>query len=486
MTHKSVLANALANPGLLLSLVHSTVTAPSSLPPAFSPFSLPDHVLQLGLVVVVVVDALKPRADVQYVVWSHLFPIPNSFLTLTLSHPYSHPFLNPVSFPTSHILHSLVHPVPPSTPTPSSPPPSDTSSSTPVPSSSSPSQSAPPSSPSPSGPGSSSSASSAGSSSSGSSGSSISTSGSSSSFSTLTHTSTVIGTNAQGSAFTSTLVQTMTVAPSVTASSHTSSSHTGAIVGGVVGGVAGLAVIVVLLFFLCRRRRSNDFDGNFDPDRVVGLSNGRDGATLPHIDLAGGEEVTPYNYNPNVPPSQGPGSAGSGGDEMRQHTNVPAFLAGGLAGAGAGAAAAGRGPGSSSPPVTSAPSNYSQSQSQYVPSSSDNYPDYVYGNYAEQQGLGAAGPGAGGLGLPPDFRQPSPGPSLSMTNSTAHTQSGNGAGVLPSLKEREAMGRRLQIANQGDPSNVMQHQDGGRLNSTPEEEDGPPEVPPRYDQIPRD
>jgi hypothetical protein len=33
-------------------------------------------------------------------------------------------------------------------------------------------------------------------------------------------------------------------------------SHTGAIVGGVVGGIAGVAIIVVILFCFFRRRRS--------------------------------------------------------------------------------------------------------------------------------------------------------------------------------------------------------------------------------------
>jgi len=245
-------------------------------------------------------------------------------------------------------------------------------------------------------------------------------------------------------------------------------------------------VLLVLLFFLCRRRRrGDDFDGNFDPDRVVGLSGGRDGATLPHVDLAGADEVEPYTYNPSGNGSL-PGSH-VGGDEMRQHSNIPAFLAGGLAGAGAGAAAAGgRGrPNSTSPPPTGPPSNYSQSHSQsqshYAPSSSEPYPDYSgYSSYGQHQPQGYAGA--------PDFRQPSPGPSLAMTNSTQQTNSGSGgaaAAVLPSMKEREAMARRsgMQVVNQGE---VVQHQDGGRLDSTPEEENVPNEIPPRYDQIHRD
>lgn len=237
-------------------------------------------------------------------------------------------------------------------------------------------------------------------------------------------------------------------------------------------------MLAALVFLLFRRRRRFDFDGNFDPDRVGG------GGTLPHIDLAGADDVEPYTYNPAGagaigPGSQGPSSSATGSDEMRQHGNVPAFLAGGIAGAGVGAAATHR---SMSPPTVSAPSHYSQSASQYAPSSSEHYPDYsaYSGGYAQ--------PGAG---YAPDFRQPSPGPSLAMTGSSSGGGYGAAAGagvagmMLPSSKEREATGRRgLQVANHGD---VMQHEDGGRLDTTPEEEDPAlNEVPPRYDQIPRD
>lgn len=173
---------------------------------------------------------------------------------------------------------------------------------------------------------------------------------------------------------------------------------------------------------------------------------------------------------------------------MRQASNVPAFLAGGIAGAGAGAAA-GRS-GSTSPPVTSAPSAYSQSQSQshYAPSSSEQYPDYTaYNQYAQQAPQGYH-PG----GFAAEFtRQPSAGPSSGY--SQTGTGSGTGStgqpllgGTFPSAKEREAYQRRtgMQLAN---PGEVVQHQDGGRAPQpgSPEEEEGEPpmEVPPRYDQI---
>ncbi|OSX55983.1 hypothetical protein POSPLADRAFT_1063146 [Postia placenta MAD-698-R-SB12] len=199
-----------------------------------------------------------------------------------------------------------------------------------------------------------------------------------------------------------------------------SKSHTGAIVGGVVGGVGGALLLAALVFLLFRRRRRDDFDGNFDPDRVGG------GGTLPHIDLAGADDVEPYTYNPAGsgaigPGLQGPSSSATGSDEMRQHDNVPAFLAGGIAGAGVSAAATHR---SMSPPTVSAPSHYSQSASQYAPSSSEHYPDYsaYSGRYAQ--------PGAG---YAPDFRQPSPGPSLAMTGSSSGGGYGAAAGAGASI-----------------------------------------------------
>lgn len=304
--------------------------------------------------------------------------------------------------------------------------------------------------------------------------------------------------------FTSTFLVTSTVTPTINASDRaaSSSSHTGAIVGGVVGGVAGLAILAAVLFMLCRRSRRHDFDGNFDPDRVVGLTDGRDGP----VDLIGAENVTPYSYTPT-----GYGAAnGAGTDEMRQAPSAaPSVLAGGLAGAGTGAA---MGYGAPNPPPKSAPSQshsqYSQSQSQYS-SSAEQYPDYAaYAGYANQPQQAydpsyqaydqsrmsqdhsySSGGAAGGVVLMPggEFRQPSPGPSMAMSNSTYQSQPGShsspNVGLLPSAKEREVMTNRMRVANDGP---VMQHQDGGRLDSTPEEEDGPTEIPPRYDDIPRD
>ncbi|KAI0357333.1 hypothetical protein OH77DRAFT_1519277 [Trametes cingulata] len=387
-----------------------------------------------------------------------------------------------------------------------------------------------------------------GSSSAGSSAASSASASSTPSPSTSTQTQTVIATAPDGSVYTSvitsTLISTPTVPASDRSSSSSSSSHTGAIVGGVVGGVAGAALLATLLFFLCRaRRRRDDFDGNFDPDRVT--ADARGGGTLPDIDLAA-DEITPYNYTPAgmnaVPgaPVGGAGPAAGGMQDMRQYGGqVPSFLAGGLAGAGAGAGAAlahdhHQHPQQQQPPPSqqgyartgSPPSSYSggpqpAQSSYYAPSSSDHggYADYAaYAAYANPhanaytaQGPGVPPPSGSapssptnasfgpqtGVGMPParDFRHPSPGPSLAATDPSV-TGSGSGhssgPGVIPSAKEREAMQYRrpggLAVANpDGGPSGVVQHQDAGRLglDATPEDEE-PSEVPPRYDSIRHD
>ncbi|KAF9077615.1 hypothetical protein BDP27DRAFT_1311353 [Rhodocollybia butyracea] len=93
-----------------------------------------------------------------------------------------------------------------------------------------------------------------------------------------------------------------TAAPVNNNISSSSSSNTGRIVGGVIGGVGGLLVILAVLFFVMkrqqRRRDLEDFDGNFDPDRIVrsgGLGSGnRDSMASSDTDgfvYAGGEKA---------------------------------------------------------------------------------------------------------------------------------------------------------------------------------------------------
>lgn len=223
-------------------------------------------------------------------------------------------------------------------------------------------------------------------------------------------------------------------------SNHSSSSNTGAIVGGIAGGIAGLVAILLIGIFCWRRNRSRpeDFDGNFDPDRVVRHV----GAT----DLAGAE-VTPYQYEPGAAaagaaaaasvhhsPSTGAPSS-SGGGSMRQYTDSQALLAGS-----AGAATA-------------------TSGSHYAPTSSDSasvYPSSLAHSSQQHHAVG----------------MPVAQPYRPM-----------------STKEREAMRQRgqggLGLASAAEEEEVIQHTDGGQIPDTSVAPSSPHEIPPSYDSIPR-
>ncbi|KAH8091845.1 hypothetical protein BXZ70DRAFT_952604 [Cristinia sonorae] len=309
----------------------------------------------------------------------------------------------------------------------------------------------------------------------------------STSLSTSTGTSTFVTTNSAGVVVTSTLVVTSittpTALPNTDPGKH--SSNAGPIAGGVVGGVLGLAGAFLLFLFWRKRHRKDDFDGDFDPDRVTSGRPGPGG-----FDIAA--DVTPYTYAPG---GVAPGTGAGYGQDMAQHGGHGDLLtAAGLGAAtGAGAAALGRSGTHTTHPST-APSAYSQSdpsQSQYA-----DYAAYAgYANTSSQDHTSVTSPGRSSFsGLPPsaaygpptnDYRHPSPGPSIALTGTTTdHSGSSGapGAGVLPSTKEREARG--LRVINE--PGSVVQHQDGGRLDATPEDEEGPSEIPPSYDSIPRE
>lgn len=211
----------------------------------------------------------------------------------------------------------------------------------------------------------------------------------------------------------------------------------GAIAGGVVGGAVGiLALILVIFFCLKRRKQPEDFDGNFDPDRLdperFGGSATRPGA-LPNVDLVGAE-VTPFNYQADPMPQKGYDPYG----QMTQRPEMPV------------------------PVVSSPPSGYGRSDIRSSTTGS-HYPTTI----TEQSVSGMHNQ---------DWRGPSPGPSLATS------------GTLPSSKDRENAGggSRFQVSNngeggsgQGSSNAVVQHRDGGRL----QQPSVPEEIPPSYDSI---
>ncbi|KAI0311309.1 hypothetical protein OF83DRAFT_770230 [Amylostereum chailletii] len=290
--------------------------------------------------------------------------------------------------------------------------------------------------------------------------------------STTSFTTGVVSTGANGQA-TTIFVQTVLVSGGDSSGSSSSSSgsstNTGAIVGGVVGGVAGLAVLLALAFFLWRRNRNkDDFDGNFDPDRVVHHSGHAD------LDAEIAPTMTPFPFDGSSGASPGaPHDFLARGPQMQQNETNKSFLGPGFAGAGAGAGAAGYG-------YAGAHRGPSPPQSQYAPTSSDpaeyrsessHYPPST----APSNSLYASNPDRGGI---------SPGPSLPAT-----TSSSGPSWQARSAKEREAYAARNAQRSQGgvfsggdDPgADVLQHQDGGRLPAQ-----GPQEIPPSYDSIPPD
>ncbi|KAF7982681.1 hypothetical protein HWV62_27166 [Athelia sp. TMB] len=294
---------------------------------------------------------------------------------------------------------------------------------------------------------------------------------------TTTTQASVISSNGQAVStvyVTSVGTTTSTTKPSTDTSSG---NHTGAIVGGVVGGIVALVVICLLILFCIRRNKNkDDFDGNFDPDRVVGHSTG--GGTLPQIDL-GDEEAaaaTPYAYNPSH----------GGMSEYGGSSGYPVTAA---------AAAMGAGPRSGG---SSSPSQYPSSEEQYhnnaptSPTTQTHQPMSSISSGSNYAPYGALPPGAG--------RAASPAPGQLLYNNP------------PSSKEQEAQAaryasrNRLGLATQPDDvasprmslgrggsgqgsigsGSVVVHQDGGRVQVPQHDHEPPSEIPPTYDSIPAD
>ncbi len=233
---------------------------------------------------------------------------------------------------------------------------------------------------------------------------------------------------------TTTLQSTIVIVP--TGATSSKSSNTGAIVGGVAGGIAALAaVIIIFLFYWRRNRRSEEFDGNFDPDRVVRHAG--------HTDLASAE-ATPYHYEPPPSAPSGPTSPTFSDSSMRQYRDSQGLLGGSiLEGAGA-------------PTGTSG--------SHYAPTSSDGASaPHGSSSHARSNSHGSAA-------LGPGFPVAQPYRPLSSKEREALRQRGEGGlGLASALEEGEE---------------IIQHSDGGRIAEPTPPSRPAQEIPPSYDSIP--
>ena len=288
-----------------------------------------------------------------------------------------------------------------------------------------------------------------------------------------------ITTNGQASTITTQSLSSSTVVSSTTNSSSDNNNHTGAIVGGVIGGVVALSALVLLAWFLRRRRRQDEFDGNFDPDRVTR----HDSSALKHGGRADADllaaaaethspEVTPYTYGlNNAAPSLGSGNQGMQ-MPMAQHNGMGAsYLGPGIVGAGVGAAAGyganydRKGGGSLSPvsyydpnapPMPSGPSETgsgSGSGSGHAGFNQSQYSGPTPYGMSPYAPVGVTGVGRPG---PPS----STAPSVYSQSLSGHQPSVSGTGgYVPNAKEREAFASRYaQQMGQGqgtpyDPNN---------------------------------
>lgn len=287
--------------------------------------------------------------------------------------------------------------------------------------------------------------------------------------------STSVSTNAAGS--------TVLVTTTVTAVPSTSSSSipTAAIVGGAIGGIVVLAVIVLLFYFIRRRSSKNEFDGDFEKDRIINHSGG--GSALPQLDLSEeANNITPFNAY-----------AADGDEEMREHGESPSADGPSLMGV-AGTQAKRQVPNSSvSPSLVS----YDSDGQFYLQDAGE-----LGSGHLPRQSL-LAGPPKGAALPAGQYAQPkqlsmydavpadwyAPRPDSSLPPSTAPSANA-------STKEREAAGERdaygLGLAPQCESleccesplgpaeGRVVVHQDAGRA---PEEVNLPHEIPPAYDSI---
>lgn len=258
---------------------------------------------------------------------------------------------------------------------------------------------------------------------------------------------TITSTNSYGSTTVIT-THTYTTTPVAvpTPSPVNNSSNTGAIVGGVVGGLAVIALLGLLFFWLRRRRRRSQFDGNFDPDRIVPHPSG-DGTNRPQIDLGDENVITPFD------------------DNMREY-GASSLQGAGAAGMGVGAAAAG--------------ADTRRTSSQPSPSLQPSATGASHSN-EPVQGFVRPVPGEGEQGMYATQQNSTTRRPLTSPASSVGASSGRVMKQQEVAAGRQGPSLSTQQEADGEGSGVVQHRDAGQAL---EEEGGElRDVPPAYESI---
>lgn len=251
-----------------------------------------------------------------------------------------------------------------------------------------------------------------------------------------------------------------TVVTGVTSASSQSNTNIGPIVGGVVGGVGGLALFAVVIFFFLRWRRQksldDEFDGDFDPRHVAATGVRRNdtfGGTLPRINVLPEEDdgmsgrlaasdlgirgtVTPF-YDARPVPQQ----------EMSEKARI-------LAAQNNNYGYAEAGPSHHTPPLTFP-----------VPQATSAGSSSIDGGHNAPYAPTVASSSTGGYY--------SRVPMQPQQQQRLYSPPGSDVGSSRGGKERDSA---AVVSNPEESSDVIVHQDGGRVD----------EIPPSYDSIPAD
>ena len=245
-------------------------------------------------------------------------------------------------------------------------------------------------------------------------------------------------------------------------------------------GIGGLFIIAALVYFCLRKRRKDEFDGNFDPANV-GSVKGGGGGTLPKIDLGengllmgsngagvdeddgmggrlavgpgGGGIITPYSFQPAPV-----GGTAVGGQQYQNQPQMQQMSNIGRAADGVGAVSAAGYPNEKR---AMRQQQYAQHTPNQSVSSGSFYPSSSIANQqmnphsvspepysvTSDGSSSVGGSASGGIYYQPMGRGPSPGPSVLSSSS--------GGGGGRNAKEMEAMGR-VFIANP-DEARGQQH-----------------------------